>query len=800
MKQCPICKANFITKGTYSECSNMICPTFLFGEKALFVDFEKVKDLLASPVLTTNKLARSYLSFLTTKGFLTKGQLVYVIGTLSPKGTKTLQSIVMDRTNKKIDLGKWFVDINKDKVEPIKEIGTTKQSTITVVTGEEPPLPTKDFKYIDYPFQFFNPLQSVTANFIEHDVNVVVSAPTSSGKTIVAEQFIAPIVANGKKAIYVSPLKALTQEKYDDWTNGHTFSKYKIEILTGDYILTPARVKEVSAANIILLTSEMLDSRTRKISSEKNDWLYDVGVVIIDEAHLLGMDGRGDNLESAIIRFTEQNPKAKIIFLSATMPNVIELADWLNYLNGKESVLLQSDWRPIKLDIHYTPYYDYGKYKEKEQNKANKIYEILRDFPDDKFIVFTHTKAMGRMVQDMVTTRLRERVEFHSADLTKDVRIRLEKEFKDKDKGLRILVATSTLAWGINAPARRVVVAGVHRGMTEVTSMEIIQMVGRSGRYGIDDKGDAYILIPETDAEYWEERISNSENVISRMKNPDVLTFHAISEIVRGTITNRIDLINWYKRTLAFFQDKRVDFELYAEDIEDALISLQALKIEEGSYKATGLGKVSAWMYYHPRDVYHWYKSMAKMVENKIDYVNNPLWISYVLSMYKEFFPPQTAQGAVSAYKEKCSMNNITIHPSYAYGFTIYSMLTNTLRDEYFFPIAREVKRDIERVVQAIGMIDTMYGKWDIPKEDHNSVKLMVYYEVERKMVDLCKIKWVGKQKAILLYKNGIKTLNDFVNAKYRGIIKGVMAAKLDEALTSAHKVLEGGRNEETLD
>jgi len=136
MKQCPICKANFITKGTYSECSNMICPTFLFGEKALFVDFEKVKDLLASPVLTTNKLARSYLSFLTTKGFLTKGQLVYVIGTLSPKGTKTLQSIVMDRTNKKIDLGKWFVDINKDKVEPIKEIGTTKQSTITVVTGE----------------------------------------------------------------------------------------------------------------------------------------------------------------------------------------------------------------------------------------------------------------------------------------------------------------------------------------------------------------------------------------------------------------------------------------------------------------------------------------------------------------------------------------------------------------------------------------------------------------------------------------------------------------------------------------
>ena len=820
MKICPVCKSHFTLKGLYGECSNRACTSISFGDNVVHIEWPKVTALLNHPTLRTNKFAKTLATFLKTKGFLSHGQLIYVVGTLNPKGYDTFQQIVKDRTGKPVDVGtvyKMLEGTPSGKVitdSPMESATTSGRSSSTTpnksntpkhdhsanrnalseivhVTGKEPLSPTKDFPYVKYSFESFNPLQSETVKHVTKDINIVVAAATSSGKTIVAEQFIAPTVDAGKVAIYISPLKALTQEKYDDWTDEkHSFSDHNIEILTGDYILTPDRVEQINKANIVLLTSEMLDSRTRKIDSEKNEWLYKVGVVIVDEAHLLGMDGRGDNLECALMRFSEQNPHAKIVLLSATMPNVQELANWLTTLNGKENLLIQSDWRPVKLNWHFPEYPDRGYYSQKETSKMEAAYEVLRQFPDDKFIVFVHTKAMGRMMADMIKGRLRETAEFHSADLTKETRINLEKSFKQREGGTRILIATSTLAWGINAPARRVVIVGVNRGMTEVTAMELIQMAGRSGRYGIDPAGDAYLLLPDTAADDWKDRIAKSENVRSRLTDAKVLSFHIISEVVRGAINNRADLQKWYTRTLASFQDSG-NMDDFIEDVETALVDYRAMKIENDTYLPTGLGKVSAWMYFQPGDIYNWFNGFDALTKHQgVQVLDDAAWLSAALSQYVEIFPPQSAQMDIEHYKEICDNKQIPYVANPVTGLCIYSMLTSTRVNEYFFPLMRGMKRDIDRVVQAVAMVDKLYGQWKIPIDTYEKMRLMIQYEVPKEMTDICRVRWVGGKKAKELWDNGIRTAANIADPRYKHIIDRILMKHAPEAVASAATVI----------
>ena len=92
---------------------------------------------------------------------------------------------------------------------------------------------------------------------------------------------------------------------------------------------------------------------------------------------------------------------------------------------------------------------------------------------------------------------------FHNADLGLSERLEIENSFNKKRGGLRVLVSTSTLAWGRNLPARNVVILGVHRGIAEVDELDIIQMAGRAGRYGIDDAGFVYLICPDGSAPHW---------------------------------------------------------------------------------------------------------------------------------------------------------------------------------------------------------------------------------------------------------------------------------------------------------
>lgn len=307
------------------------------------------------------------------------------------------------------------------------------------------------YPHAKFPFEFFNPVQSRVCEFYDQDCNAIISAKTSAGKTIVSELIASyQVRVNKSKIIYLAPMRALAKEKYDDWTTaGNHFADLKVSICTGDYRLTPERQKELNDADIIILTTEMLNSRTRNFNTEKNDWLTKVGAVICDESHLLTVPGRGDHAEIGLMNFTEINPKARLVLLSATMPNVGEIADWVSYvLNKKETYLLESNYRPCPLGIHYETYWADGGYENQEAEKVNAAMQIVEDNPDDKFLLFVHTKRTGELLKKAME-KGGYKAEFHSAELDKNQREKLESRFKSKDKdSLQYLIATSTLAWG----------------------------------------------------------------------------------------------------------------------------------------------------------------------------------------------------------------------------------------------------------------------------------------------------------------------------------------------------------------
>jgi replicative superfamily II helicase len=310
---------------------------------------------------------------------------------------------------------------------------------------------TSDFPYANWSFEKFNPVQSRIMDFYDKDMNGLVAASTSSGKTVIAEQFLSyEIRKRGGKGMFLVPMRALAQEKIDQWTDkNYHFKDLKVSVCTGDYRITKERAKELEDADLIIMTSEMLSHRSRNFQAEQNSFLKNIGTLVIDESHLLTVPGRGDHLEVGLMKFTEINKDARIILLSATMPNVEEVAGWVSYgLTKKDTFVLESKFRPVPLNIHYEVYddKDVRSYSFLEQEKINLALDIVEYYPEDKFLIFSHTKKTGELMKKELS-KIGIVAEFHNADLDKKSRISLENRFKN-EKEPRVIVATSTLAWG----------------------------------------------------------------------------------------------------------------------------------------------------------------------------------------------------------------------------------------------------------------------------------------------------------------------------------------------------------------
>lgn len=338
-----------------------------------------------------------------------------------------------------------------------------------------------------YPFSHFNPIQTQIFHCFYHtDNNSLLGAPTGSGKTIAAELAIFRVFnkSERKKIVYIAPLKALVRERMSDWKIRleQKLGKKVVE-LTGD--VTPD-MKIVAEADVIISTPEKWDGISR--SWQTRSYVKDVALIIIDEIHLLGED-RGPVLEVIVSRTnfisSHTNYPVRIIGLSTALANAIDLANWLGIknmglYNFKPSV------RPVPLEVHIKGFP--GKFYCPRMATMNKpcFQEIQIHSSEKPVLIFVSSRRQTRLTAlDLISflaldprpkqwlhmpeneiSALINQVTDQNLKLTLAFGIGLHHAgLNDKDRKLveelfvnqkiQILIATSTLAWGVNFPVNK---------------------------------------------------------------------------------------------------------------------------------------------------------------------------------------------------------------------------------------------------------------------------------------------------------------------------------------------------------
>lgn len=648
-------------------------------------------------------------------------------------------------------------------------------------------------EYASFKFEKFNPVQSRIFEIYKDDCNILVAARTSAGKTVCSEMVMAQeIRERGGKAMFLVPLRALAKEKIDDWTDpSHHFSDLKVSICTGDYKLGDNRRKELEDADLIVMTSEMLNSRCRNYKSESNSWLKEIKTIVVDEFHLLTVPNRGDHLEVGLMKLTQISPECRIVALSATMPNIDDISSWLSKLNNKTTYLINSNYRPCPLTLHYEEYDDFGTYEMNEDSKIDCAINLIRKNPKDKFLLFVHTKNTGQKVKRYLD-QLNIKCEFHNADLEKEQRHSVESKFKLGE--LRVVVATSTLAWGLNLPARRVIITGVHRGMSEVETYDIFQMAGRAGRPGYDPSGDAYILLPKNKFDYHKDRLSIPQDIESQLlshigdaDNPHykTLAFHLVSEIHHGSIKNIDDIHNWYERSLAFHQSSELDDSIVDKTLE-LLIQTGAIKEEDEEYSTTIIGKVSSMFYISPFDVADLRRNFKVLFQKNLE--KNDLFLSYALGNVDSIrcgFVNKSEKEEMEDYqRHMLKYVSSALDTSIKGGYAYYCLLRG---DDLgpFSSLGRALQFDFDRIASVLNSLDSMGCKWN-KKDFFKNLSLRIMYGVRPELVEFCKLPNIGRVRAEKLYAAGFRKPLDLKENIQRVVsVLNMKDEKISEILNS---------------
>lgn len=392
----------------------------------------------------------------------------------------------------------------------------------------------------EFPFEL-DDFQKEACECITNGKSVVVCAPTGAGKTVIAQHAIHCALEQGKKVFYTTPLKALSNQKYNDFSE--KYGAEKVGLLTGDSSIN-------RNGQIVVMTTEVFRNMLYGTNfGSVTDNLKDVKYVILDEVHYMNDEQRGTVWEESII-YCPTN--VQIVALSATVANADKLTEWINTVHSKTE-LINTDFRPVPLRFFYfdssqpntllpllTPNGTLNKKIKPEKKefkrgktvqKKNTVKDIVRNLHKKNmlpaiYFTFSRKKCDEQMekcaslclvspkeqeeIKQIIDDYIAENpylyrnkhieylmlgVASHHAGLLPGWKVLVEKLFQ---KGLiKVVFATETLAAGINMPARTTVISSISKrtdtGHRTLTPSEFLQMSGRAGRRGMDEIG--YVVI-----------------------------------------------------------------------------------------------------------------------------------------------------------------------------------------------------------------------------------------------------------------------------------------------------------------
>jgi len=697
----------------------------------------------------------------------------------------------------------------------------------------------------------FYPPQAEALPYALEGKHLVLSIPTAAGKSLVAYLAIVQRLKNeGGKAFYIVPLRALAREKYEDLKAFESLG-LKVGISTGDLDESDVRL---SKYDIIVCTSEKADSLLR----HGLHWLDKIKVLVIDEIHLIHDPSRGPTLEVIIAQFKALNPQTQIIALSATIKNAVELADWIG---GK---LIQSNWRPVVLKegvfFQNTVKYNDGSIKKIVGNQkqtlellveeslrdggqtlvfvnnrkstvslANRLSLVVDDLLSDeekkdlKKLVSTMKREQNEVVslEQSLVTCIEKGVAFHHAGLESAQRRAVEQGFKNRS--IKCIVATPTLAAGVNIPARRVIIRDLWRydenfGMTPIPILEYKQQAGRAGRPRYDKEGDAITIAKDAnqrDSIFYNYILADTEPIYSKLGSQSALRMHLLAAISTQFVRDTEGMYKFIESTFYAYQSDKYTIKTQVDEALHFLLDNQLIDQMDSGYLATLFGSRTSSLYIDPLSAIQLKTALERSCNKEITSLSLLHAICSTPDLRSLYLRGSDEWVEEKAEKIQHSLLlDIPTPSSDDYEWFLSDLKTAFLLEDWIEEIPYDAlvtkyniwPGDVHTVVEVAEWLlhatqeyARMYNFSCV--SDVNNLLIRVQNGCKEELLNLVTLKGIGRVRARALYHEGFKTVNDLRNvpveriAKIKTIGKAVatqIKQQIGETTSRGNKSLRG--------
>lgn len=676
--------------------------------------------------------------------------------------------------------------------------------------------------------EFYPPQAEAIRQGVLNGKNLLLVVPTAAGKTLIAElAMVKAILHRGGRCLYVAPLKALASEKYEEFKEKYATLGVKVGIATGD-LDSPSRL--LNRYQILVATAEKVDSLLRC----RAQWLiHSLSVAVFDEIHFINDGSRGPTLEILITRIKQLNPGIQILALSATVQNADELAGWLSAelalsqwrpvplkegvyynerivfnkdgirdireeagdhlgrltldtLRGKGQVLVfvnsrrgaQAASRLLCASVAHI-------LKPEERQGLKVIAKELLGSPSET------TKVCRKLAEVVV-----HGVAFHHAGLRPQQRKIIEDCFKRNL--IKVICSTPTLAAGVNLPARRAILRDYKRyedglGSTFIPTFEYKQCAGRAGRPKYDEYGEAVIMaksFSETSALFERYIHASPEPIVSKLGNESALRMHVLSSLASGYVADVKGMFEFISHTFLSYQKLNRNLIELIGRIFDFLHQEGFIEKNGFRYFATAFGACVSRLYIDPLSGITLRNGLKKIAGGKSFSSIGLLHLVCCCPDYELMNVGKSDYEEIERFGDGCQdemvANESDIPQLEDFYFYLAALKTTMMLSQWIEEEKEEIicdrfgigPGDVHRFVEsmqwllhAAAVIAELFNLRTLTfvLED---LKVRVQYGIREELLELVRLKGVGRVRARQLYHKGYRRLADLKIAHVEDLAK----------------------------